>query len=176
MNVLIHSFCSVESSIWVWNPSLAWTAWSIEMFCIFENSISICKFVVFLDMLQISISVGHSNGVSLWFSRPWYFARNLFCILMKYVDCGSSQKKERNINSGRYFCFGDLTSDIFFSGPVMEFQQIFLFIWEIFSWIREIFFGYSGNIFLKSTFPQARSWKSWTPALDLFTALEATSP
>ena len=171
MNVVIHSFCPVESSIWVLNPSLAWTAWHVLHIWEFYF-----KFVVFLDMLQISISVGHSNGVSLWFSRPWYFARNLFCILMKYVDCGSSQKKERNINSGRYFCFGDLTSDIFFSGPVMEFQQIFLFILEIFSWIREIFFGYSGNIFLKSTFPQARSWKSWTPALDLFTALEATSP
>ena len=36
---------------------------------------------------------------------------------MKYVD---PVKRRRNINSGRYFRFADLTSDIFFSGPVLE--------------------------------------------------------
>ena len=73
-------------------------------------------------MLQISISVGHSNSVSLWFSRPWYFPRIVYWWSMWIVD---PVKRRRNINSGRYFCFGDLTSDIFFSGPALEFQEIF---------------------------------------------------
>ena len=45
------------------------------------------------------------------------FPRNFLRILMKYVD---PVKRRRNINSGRYFRFADLTSDIFFSGPVLE--------------------------------------------------------